>query len=92
MPQCPHCMTEIPPDATICTGCGARQGAAIPKTVIFVGALSLPFILIALNFLFRGDFIGVLVMLPLIAMFLGLAAVLFFVLRGKKSGGQAWYR
>lgn len=28
--ECPHCRTHIPAGASICTGCGAREGYASP--------------------------------------------------------------
>ncbi|WP_162891726.1 zinc ribbon domain-containing protein [Profundibacter amoris] len=67
MTQCPHCMTEIHDEATVCPSCKARKGYGeggrfgvgyLKARVVFLLLLSVPFILLTLFF---GGLYGLLV-------------------------------
>jgi len=105
MTQCPHCMTEIHQDATVCPSCKARKGFGeggrfdagyLKARVVFLLLLSVPFILLTLFFgvlygLFKADTGGITVGL----VFAGLSA--YTLLRARKDYVESkeppkWYR
>ena len=105
MTQCPHCMTEIHENATVCPSCLARKGYGeggrfgaryLKARVIFLLLLSVPFILLTLFFgvlygLFVADADGIIVGL----VFAGLSA--YTLLRARKDYAESkeppkWYR
>ena len=105
MTQCPHCMTEIHKDATVCPSCKARKGYGeggrfnagyLKARVVFLLVLSVPFILLTLFFgvlygLLVADADGIIVGL----VFAGLSA--YTLLRARKDYVETreppkWYR
>ena len=105
MTQCPHCMTEIHKDATVCPSCKARKGYGargrfeagfLKARVVFLLLLSVPFILLTLFFgllygLFKADAGGITVGLA----FAGLSAYTLY--RAHKDYIESkeppkWYR
>ena len=105
MTQCPHCMTEIHEDATVCPSCGARKGYGeggrhdagyLKVSAAFLLLLSVPFVLLALFFgvlfgLLAADVSGIIIGM----VFAGLSAYTIFHARkdyAESKEPPKWYR
>ena len=105
MTKCPHCMTKIHDEATVCPSCMARKGyglggrhgaGQLKASAVLLLILSIPFVLLALFFgvllgLLVADVSGIVIGL----VFAGLSAYTLF--RARKDYAESkeppkWYR
>lgn len=96
MAQCPHCMTDIHDEASVCPSCGAKKGVYGPGWTAedYVGrakviaALAGFFLLVGVGFLIAGQG-GIFILIAIVALFVGCLAVVTLVMSG---GKEKWYR
>ena len=86
MAQCPHCMTNIHDEASVCPSCGAKKGVYGPGWTAddyvdrakVIAALAGFFLLVGVGFLIAA-----------VALFVGSLAIVTLVMSG---GKEKWYR